>query len=254
MSLMARAHGASFTAVIDPKTSIENVAKMEIFGAEIDLVEECDEYGSYLESRLRRVRERCNADSALVWTDQYGNRANPAIHCATTGPELVRQMDGRIDAAFVATSTCGTLTGIARHLRDRCPDTRIIAVDSEGSAVFGDPPARRQLVGIGSSLRPRFDVSSAYDAVIHVGAAAAFGCCRALQATAGLWVGGSSGAVIAACLQYMRVHEEVTRVVCVCPDTGTNYGTTIWNDEWLDRQGVVLDPDLASLRYGRAAS
>ena len=240
LSLIARAYEFSFVAVVDPKTTPENVDKMRLLGAEIVVVDDLDVTGGYLLSRLRRVAELVDEIPGAVWSNQYGDRANPRAHLIGTAPQLLNQMGGRVDALFVAVSTCGTLAGLGKFFRRHSPRTRIVAVDAVGSAVFGSPPAARRLVGIGSSRRPDFDIAGLYDDVVHVGDEHAFAACRALEASCGISVGGSSGAVLAACAQYLDTSPDLERVVCLCPDNGFSYRSTIWNDAWIRAGG--LDP------------
>ena len=100
--------------MIDPKTTQENIAKMQALGADIEMVEQPDENGGYLLSRLSRVRELCERNDTYIWTDKYSNPANPLMHYQHTGPEIYRQMQGKVDALFIAVSTGGTLAGISR--------------------------------------------------------------------------------------------------------------------------------------------
>src|SRR5438093_5024015 len=126
LAMIARARGYEFVAVVDAKTTDENLAKMSAMGAQIDLVSQRDENGGYLLSRLARVRELCASSDAFVWTDQYSNPANPAAHFRSTGPEVYRDMDGRLDALFVAVSTGGTLAGVGRYFKTVRPPTRVV--------------------------------------------------------------------------------------------------------------------------------
>jgi N-(2-amino-2-carboxyethyl)-L-glutamate synthase len=240
LALIARACEFRFVAVVDPRTTPENVEKMRLLGAEIVTVDEPDDSGGYLLTRLRRVAEIVEDIPGAQWSNQYGNPANPRAHLTGTAPELFDQMRGRLDALFVAVSTCGTLAGLGRFFRRHSPHTRIVAVDAVGSAVFGAAPATRRLVGIGSSRRPDFDIAGLYDDVVHVTDEEAFATCRELDASCGLSVGGSSGAVLAACGRYLDDAPELQRVVCLCPDSGVSYRSTIWNDAWLRSCG--LDP------------
>jgi cysteine synthase len=235
--MLARAHGLRFVAVVDPNVSAENVAKIRAFGGEVETAEDADERG-YLAARVARVQELCAAEPSFVWTDQYTAAANPRAHQTGTAPELLRQLDHRLDMVFVAVSTCGTLAGVGTYLRQASPTTRIVAVDARGSVVFGDPPAPRLLVGIGSGRTPAFDIDGLYDDVVHVTDRDAFACCRALAAATGIHVGGSSGAVIAACLEVLRQMTRPCRVACICPDNGDNYLSTIWSDPWLSAHGI----------------
>lgn len=195
-----------------------------------------DEAGGYLLSRLARVRELCASSDRLVWPNQYANLANPRAHEEGTGPEILGQMEGELDAVFVPVSTGGTLAGIGRFLRRESPATRIVAVDAAGSVALGGRPGPRLLTGIGASRRSSFLTRDLYDERSLVGDAAAFAFCRALAAATGVRAGGSSGAVLAACARNLAAHPELEHVVCLCADRGESYASTIFNDRWLRRQ------------------
>lgn len=242
LAFICRAKGYAFLAVVDPKTTRENLVKMRALGAVIDLVDTPDASGGYLLSRLARVRELCDRSGEYAWTDQYANAANPRIHYATTGPEIYRQMDGRVDAVFVAVSTGGTLAGIGRYFREVSPRTRIIGVDACGSVIFGTPPGPRRLTGIGSSRRSSFLCPELYDTHMLVGDEEAFAFCHVLAAATDLRVGGSSGAVLSACARYLQAHPEVEHVACVCADCGENYASSIFNATWLRQHGITFLP------------
>lgn len=243
LAFVGLARGYPFVAVVDPKTTAENLARMRALGATIEMVDAPDHAGGYLENRLRRLADLCASSPRYVWTDQYSNPANPLAHYEGTGPEISRRMPAGVEAVFLPVSTGGTLAGVGRHLREASPATRVIAVDARGSAIFGGPPGPRRLTGIGSSRRSRFVSHSLYDEHILVGDEAAFAACRALARATGILVGGSSGAVLAACACYLHDHPEAREVVCVCPDHGHNYATSIYSDEWLRRAGVWPPPE-----------
>lgn len=237
LSFWCRINGYRFLAIVDPKTTQENLDKMRALGAEIEIVTKKDETHGYLLSRLERVRELCASSEHYIWPNQYENLANPHIHYTETGPEIYRQMNGNVDALFIAVSTGGTLMGISQFFRRTSRSTRIIGVDAHGSVIFGMPRGPRLLTGIGSSRTSAFINSGTYDASMLVSDAEAFHCCRALLAATDLCVGGSSGAVVAACVRYLRVHPEARNIVCVCPDQGENYSTSIYNDAWMAADG-----------------
>lgn len=249
ISMIARERSYQFTAVIDPKTTPENIAKMEALGANIEMVRHSDDTGSYLLGRLERVRELLESSPRYVWTNQYGNQANPTIHYQWTAPEIYRQMQQRIDAIFIAVSTGGTLAGIARYLREVSPRTRVIAVDAHGSVIFGSPPASRKLTGIGASCPSNFITLDSYDSYCIVRDEEAFAFCRLLHETTTIKVGGSSGAVLAACARYLAEYGGARDVVCICPDTGDNYATTIYNDKWLQEHEISLTGALGSTQH-----
>jgi len=243
LSFFCKLKGYKFIAIVDPKTTQENLTKMQMLGAEIDMVHQHDEVGGYLLSRLAHVRELCESSPTYVWTNQYADPANPHIHYLNTGPEIYRQMHGEVDALFVAVSTGGTLAGIGRFFQEVSPATSIIGVDAHGSVIFGTPPAPRKLTGIGSSKSSSFITRDLYSSHMLVRDEEAFAFCRALSQATGIKVGGSSGAVLAACAKYLLDHTEVKNIVCVCADGGDNYANSIFNDSWIQKQGFNLSKE-----------
>jgi 2,3-diaminopropionate biosynthesis protein SbnA len=243
LSFFCKLKGYDFIAVVDPKTTGENLAKMQALGAQIEMVDQPDENGGYLLSRLQRVQELCQRFPRYAWTNQYGNPANPRIHYISTGPEIYRQMHGEVDALFLAVSTGGTLAGVGRFFREVSPATSIIGVDAHGSVVFGTPPAPRKLTGIGSSRSSSFITNDLYDTYMLVKDEEAFAFCRTLRAATGIKVGGSSGAVLSACAKYLLAHPELKNVVCVCADSGDNYANSIFNDDWIRQQGLTVSEE-----------
>ncbi len=243
LSFFCKLKKCSFVAVIDPKTTQENLAKMQAFGAQIEMVDQPDENGGYLLSRLKRIQELCQRSPSYIWTNQYSNTANPPIHYVSTGPEIYRQMHGKVDALFVAVSTGGTLAGIGRFFRKVSPTTTIIGVDAHGSVVFGTPPAPRKLPGIGTSRPASVLTRDLYKLHMLVRDEEPIPFCRALRETTGIKVGGSSGAVLAACAKYLHAHSEVKNVVCVCADSGDNYANSIFNDDWIQKQGFDVSKE-----------
>ena len=222
---IARRRGYRFVAVVDPKITGENLARLRTLGARIECVQSPDEAGCYLSSRLARVQELRESSAAFVWPDQYSNPAGPRAHELGTGPELLEQVRGHLDAIFVPVSTGGTLAGLARCLRRESPETRIVAVDARGSVALGGRPGPRLLTGVGAGRRSSFVTTDL-----------AF--CRALAAGTGIRVGGSSGATLAACGHTLAAHPDIGRVVCICPDRGEAYASTIYDDGWLMRHGI----------------
>jgi 2,3-diaminopropionate biosynthesis protein SbnA len=240
LAMLARDRGYRFTAVVDPRITAENMRRLHDLGAETVMVDTPDETGGYLLTRLARIREMLAEDPELRWTNQYSNAANPEAHYLGSAPEIVRQMEHRVDAVFVAVSTGGTLAGIGRYFREASPDTRIIAVDARGSVALGGSPGVRELTGIGSSQRSEFVVPGIYDELVYVGACEAFAFCREVDATTGIMLGGSSGACLAACARYLQSHPRVERAVCICADRGEHYASSIFSSSWLAQNGFEV--------------
>ena len=235
--------GYDVSIVVDPNLSPELDLKLIECGVVPERVRRPDANGNYLASRLARVKELCALSDRYVWANQYGNEAAPRAHIVGTGPEMFAQMDGSIDAVFVAVSTCGTLSGLARYIRQSLPETQIIAVDAVGSVVLGGPPGQRLLTGIGSHRSPDFPLDGLVDGRAYVTDRDAFWTCWAVHRTVGLHLGGSSGAVLHAAAQY-AAERDIGRVVCVCPDTGRNYLSTFYSPRWLRSRGMLLAGDL----------
>lgn len=253
LAWLASQRGYRFVAVIDPKTTSENVARLKMFGAELELVTEPDSSGGYLLSRLARVRELCRGSDRFVWTDQYANPANPLAHYLSTAPEINAQLAGRVEVLFVPVSTGGTLAGIGRYFRQVSPETRIVAVDAEGSIALGGEPRPRQLIGVGASRRSSFLTPYLYDQLTYVSDAEAFAFCRALFSSTGIKAGGSSGCVLVAASRYLTLHPEADRVVCICADRGDRYDSTIFDDGWLSERGFDITEPAVQMELASAA-
>lgn len=237
LAMISQVCGWRFVAVIDHKISDEIRSKCQEHGATLELVTERDSTGNSLTARLKRVKELCAVHPNYVWVNQYANPGNPRAHYETTAPEIFRQMDGVVDAVFIAVGTGGTLAGVGKFFREHSPVTRLIAVDAVGSVIFGGKAGRRLLSGIGSARTSDFITTGLYDTHLAISDSEAFNWCHALSMATDVRLGGSSGAVLAACANYVALHPECERVICVCPDSGENYGSTIYNDSWLDSHG-----------------
>jgi len=240
LAMLARDRGYQFTAVVDPGVTVENMRRLQALGAETRIVESPDKAGGYLLNRLALVQKLLVEDPRLVWANQYSNTANPEAHYSGTAPEIHRQMEHGVDAVFVAVSTGGTLAGIGRFFREASPNTRIIAVDARGSVALGGSLGVRKVTGIGSGRRSEFVSPEHYDEIIYVGDCEAFAFCRALDDATGIKVGGSSGAVLAACSRYLQTHDKIEQAVCICADRGEHYASTIFSDSWLEKNGVEI--------------
>jgi N-(2-amino-2-carboxyethyl)-L-glutamate synthase len=241
-----------FIAVVDPKVSGQLISRLEDLEAVIEMVTTPDAHGNYLSSRIERVLEICGAQSGTVWPNQYSNPASPAVHYDQTGPEIDRQADGKVDAVFAAVSTGGTLAGISRYFREVRPSVKVVGVDAVGSEVFGGAPGPRRLTGIGASRKSDFLSPDMIDDFTLISDEVAFAFCRALLSATGLCLGGSSGAVVAACAGYLARHPEIKFPVCIAADHGSSYAATIFDDAYLRREGIELTPGLLRPQAGKA--
>lgn len=250
LALICEQRDYRFTAVVDPKADPAVLERMRSAGAEVVVVDEPDEAGGYLLTRLELVR-RMVAEQDVHWTNQYANPANPEIHYRQTAPEIAAQ-EPEIDAIFVATSTGGTLAGIGRFFKEALPDVRVIGVDVPGSRVFATEQAPRVLNGIGSSRASQFLRPSDYDGVVIVDDRDAVAACHTLDASLGIGLGGSSGATVVACARYLADHPELRRPACVCPDGRENYEHSIYDDGWLAEHAFRPASDARELPFDDA--
>ncbi|MCW7944455.1 cysteine synthase [Streptomyces hygroscopicus] len=234
LATMARYLGVGFTAVVDPLITTECLTRLRDLGATVVMVEDPDPAGGYLLSRLAKVKQMVAQDDAYVWVDQYNNWRNPEIHRQMTGPEILGQMPTPPDAVFAAISTGGTFAGLSRCFRARSPQTRMIAVDIKGSVAFGGRPGKRHLSGIGASRRSSFLDPGLIDHLAFAGVGESAYYCRAVLRDSGIYLGGSSGAVVAACVRYLAEHPEIQNPLCVCADGGEKYESTVYSDAWLE--------------------
>jgi len=236
LASLAQERGYQFVAVGDPNMTVEFRARLKSLGAVVEIIDELDEFGGYLLSRLAHVRDRLDRHPDWVWPNQYDNHANPSVHCLETAPELMRQIGERpIDAVFVAVSTGGTLRGIADYFREASPRTRLVAVDVRGSVALGGAPGARYLSGIGAGRRSSFLRPRDYDVVMRVDEFEAVRFCRYMANVVGTPIGASTGAVLAAAALRVRFHPQDSLFACLSPDGADSYLSTVYDDDWVRR-------------------
>jgi len=239
---MCRHHGLRFACVVDPNVTPMHHYMMCRLGAELHMVDTRDESGGYLNTRLERVHELLDEEVGAFWTNQYANEWNTAAHYHGTGPEILRQTEGRIHHLFAAVSSGGTISGCARYLKEKIPDLTVVAVDAEGSAIFGRPPRSRFIPGVGSSMVPKNVDRSLIDVVIHVPEEDTILECHRLLREEGIFAGGSSGTVMAAIRRYFEADgsQQGARVVAIFPDRGERYFQTVYDPVWVAKTYPAL--------------
>jgi cysteine synthase A len=159
---------------------------------------------------------------------QFENSANPEIHLLTTGPEIWEDTDGKVDIVVAGVGTGGTVTGVAKDLKKRNPEIKIIAVEPEKSAVLsGGNPGSHMIQGIGAGFVPKVFDSSVVDEIIQVSDADAFAMTKELLSKEGIICGISSGAAAYAALKLAARTESTGKlIVVILPDTGERYLST----------------------------
>jgi cysteine synthase A len=175
--------------------------------------------------------KRISAETGAWMPNQFENPANPRVHYETTGPELYKQMDGRVDAFVYGSGTGGTISGVGRFLKEQNARTLVIAVEPARSpAISGGERGQHQFQGMGPGFVPANLDRSVLDRVIKVLEEDAFPLARRLAREEGLFVGMSSGGIALAALEVARDLGPGKRVVMIAPDSGARYLSTVLFD------------------------
>src|SRR5215831_11571090 len=153
LAAFTRLVGLRFIPVIDPKISATYESFLRRICPRVVKVEDADDKGGFLKTRLEMVRHLCATVPNSYWTNQYGNPDAMEAHYRLTAGEICADFKS-LDYAFIGVSTAGTIAGVSRRLKERYPNVQIIAVDTEGSVIFGGPPRKRHIPGIGASIVP----------------------------------------------------------------------------------------------------
>jgi cystathionine beta-synthase len=172
--------------------------------------------------------------------DQYSNQANPEAHYETTGPEIWEQTGGELDAIVFSVGTGGTISGVARYLRERKPDLLVVGADPEGS-IFSQPDnVHPYLVeGIGEDFWPTTYDPSLVDEYVTVSDGDSFRTARRLAREEGLLVGGSGGTAVWAMLEVAKRFGPEATLVTLIPDSGRGYLSKLYDDNWLIEHGFL---------------
>jgi len=222
-----------FICVVDPCISPLNEMLIRSYGGEIIKVMNPDENGGFLLSRIRKVHQLLNSIKNSYWVNQYANPYNAEAYYMTLGEEISNQLD-RIDYVFLGISSGGTITGVSRRIKERFPQARVIAVDIIGSVIFGHPPKKRYIPGIGSSMVPQILKDAHIHDVVMMDEVCTIQMCHQLLSRHNIFAGGSSGSAYGAVIRYFTENpvQHPVNVVTLFADRGERYYNTVYNEEW----------------------
>jgi len=253
LALVALQKGYRVVLVLPDKMSQEKIFNLRAMGAEVILTRSDVEKGHpeyYQDLGASIARER-----GYYHINQFGNPDNPKAHATTTGPEILEQMEGNLDAVVVGVGSSGTIAGLTQFFRERLPSVEMILADPEGSVLADQVnkgsygKAGSWLVeGIGEDFIPEICDFSMCRKGYSIPDAESFAVAREILRREGLLVGSSTGTLVAAALRWCREQVSEKRVVTFACDTGNKYLSKLFNDFWMEDQGFIQRTQHGDLR------
>jgi cystathionine beta-synthase len=229
--------------VVPDKMSREKIVHARAMGAEVVLTRSDVGKGhpDYYQDLAATITQKT---AGAIYINQFENPANPAAHEAATGPEILRQMDGKVDAVVVGVGSGGTLSGVGRFMKKNSPATAMILADPVGSVLAPLIKTGKMteagswaVEGIGEDfVPPNCDLSLVRDAY-SISDQDSFKAARDLLREEGILAGSSSGTLLAAALRYCRAQSEPRRVVSLVCDSGAKYLSKVFSDAYLAQEG-----------------
>jgi cystathionine beta-synthase len=246
IALVSAVRGYRCIFVLPDKMSHDKVRLLRAYGAEVVITPTNvppDSPESY-----NGVAKRLAQEIKGAWrASQFTNLANPLAHYESTGPEIWEQTEGKVSVFVAAAGTGGTISGVGRYLKERNPNIRIIGADIEGSILSGGSPGSWKVEGIGEDFVPSTLNAQLIDEWVRISDAESFNTARRVAREEGILLGGSSGTALSAAFRYALrcIPDDV--VVALCPDTGRNYLSKMYDDPWMAQNGFLdLAPELTT--------
>ncbi|OAB57282.1 cystathionine beta-synthase [Leptolyngbya valderiana BDU 20041] len=254
LALVAAQKGYRLIIVMPDKMAQEKIFHLKTLGAEVRMTR--SDVGKGHPEYYQDLAERIAEQEGAWFVDQFGNEANPFAHETTTGPEILAQMDGDVDAVVCGVGSGGTITGLSRFFAEASPKTEMVLADPEGSILAdyirtGEVKAEVGswiVEGIGEDFVPPVSDFSRVHTAYSIPDKEALLAARELLRAEGLLAGSSSGTLLAAALRHCRAQSAPKRVVAFLCDSGNKYLSKMYNDFWMRDQGFLEQPATGDLR------
>ena len=246
LALVAQQKGYRLILVVPDKMSREKIFNLKAMGAEVVLTRSDVAKGhpQYYQDMAERLAQET---PGAYFINQFGNPDNPRAHVEVTGPEILRQMDGRLDAVVFGCGSSGTMTGLSQHFAEAAPHVEMILADPVGSILAqyineGTLSAKSSswmVEGIGEDFLPSISDFSRVKKAYPISDKESFLAGRELLAKEGILGGSSTGTLLAAALKYCREQTVAKRVLVLVCDTGNKYLSKMYNDYWMLDNGFL---------------
>jgi cystathionine beta-synthase len=238
LAMVAAVRGYRCIFVLPDKMSEDKVRLLRAYGAEVVITptnvppDSAESYNGVANRLAREIEGAWRAG-------QFTNLSNPQAHYELTGPEIWEQTEGRVTVFVAAAGTGGTLSGVGRYLKEQNTRIRVIGADIEGSILSGGKPGPWKVEGIGEDFVPNTLNAQVIDEWIRVSDSESFSMARRVAREEGILLGGSSGTCLTAALRYAATCSRDDVIVALCPDTGRNYLSKMYDDRWLSQNGFL---------------
>lgn len=247
LAMIGAAKGYRVIILVDPKTTATNLALLKCFGAEVVVVTEQDDSGSYHKTRISLANKLADEIPDAFRPDQCFNLLNSTAHYQGTAREIFADCPDNIAAIVAAVSTGGQLGGISRYTKTYRPDVKVIGVDAVGSSIFGGESHSYLIPGIGLAWTPCNVAVENIDSVYKVTDEAAFVAARCFTRNEGILMGPSSGACALVALTIAKQLSPLDCVVCIISDGGERYIQTLFNDTWMQTNHFSTETGLGKI-------
>ena len=224
LASIGTARGYRVIIVMPESMSLERRKLVKAYGAELVLTEAA----LGMKGAIAKANELLNEIEGSIILGQFDNPSNPKVHYLTTGPEIFKDLDGKVDAFVAGIGTGGTISGVGKYLKEQNKKIKVFAVEPAASAVLsGEKPGPHMIQGIGAGFVPNTLNTEIYDEIIKVASEDALEFGKMISRTEGILVGISSGAALFAGVQLAQRKEfEGKNIVVLLPDNGDRYLTT----------------------------